>query len=376
MNAKKGLAKAVELYANKGERARELRAQGRKVLGYVCLFAPPEIMAAAGVLPYRLRGDLQEPITKAHDLVEPFGCPYMRNLLDQDLKEKYDFLDGLVMSHSCDTVQRFYGIWTLNKKPSFHCFVNVPHTLTPWSREFFKRELIFFREKIENFSGNEISNDQLKKTIQEYNKCRVLLRKLYSLRKEDPPLLSGNEGLQVLVAGMGLPVNEFHSLLHEVTKEVLGRSQRPARKAVRLMIYGSICDDLGLVQLLEEGDAYVVIDDTCIGTRSFMHDVPETSDPLDGLVTAYFDSFPCPRTDRGANRARFEYIANFAKEYQANGVIMYIYSYCDPHKLDAPDISEMLKKEGLRALIIDDDYSLSNQAAIRMRIQAFLELLI
>lgn len=375
MDASRGLARAAELYKQKDHRAKELKAQGKKVLGYLCLFAPPEIMAAAGILPYRLRGDLKEPVTKAHEFVEPFGCPYVRNLFDQDLKGKFTFLDGLIMSHSCDMVQRIYGIWTLNKKLNFHYFVNVPHTLMPWSKEFFKREMVFLREKVENFSGNKINNCQLKKTIAEYNQCRAFLRKLYSLRKEDSPRVSGMEILQVLVAGMGIPVEEFNRLLKEVIEEISSRRQRPANKNARLMLYGSVCDDFSLIQLAEESNAYVVIDDTCIGTRSFMQDVPETPDPLDGLVEAYFSSFLCPRTDRGAEGGRLQYIIDLAKEYKADGVIMYIYSYCDPHKFDAPDVRDFLKKEGLPALIIDDDYTLTNLAAIRTRIQAFVELL-
>ncbi len=375
MDRRRGLARAAELYGQREKRARELKSQGKRVLGYLCLFAPPEIMAAAGVLPYRLRGDLKEPVTRAYEFIEPFGCPYVRNLLDQDLKGKFDFLDGLVMSHSCDMVQRIYGIWTLNKKPAFQYFVSVPHTPAPWSQEFYKRELVFFREKLEAFSGNPISDGQLKKTIAGYNECRALLRKLYSLRKENPPLISGTETLQVLVAGMGIPVEEFNELLQEVIEEVSSRRDRPAPKTARLMIYGSVCDDRSLVHLAEESDAYVVTDDTCIGTRSFREDVPETPDPLDGLVTTYFTSFLCPRTDRGAEGGRLKYISDLAKEYRTDGVIIYIYSYCDPHKFDAPDVREYLKKEGLPSLILDDDYSLTNLAAIRTRIQAFVEML-
>ncbi len=178
MDVPKGLVRAAELYRQKDKRAKEWKASGKKVLGYLCLFAPPEIMAAAGVLPYRLRGDLKEPVTRAYEFVEPFGCPYVRNLFDQDLKGKFDFLDGLIMSHSCDMVQRIYGIWTLNNKPAFHYFVNVPHTPTPWSKEFFKRELMLFREKIEGFSGTKISDDRLRNTIAEYDRCRALLRRL------------------------------------------------------------------------------------------------------------------------------------------------------------------------------------------------------
>jgi len=375
MDAPRGLARARELYLERRKRAEEFKVQGKKVLGYLCLFAPPEIMASAGVLPYRLRGDLKEPVTRAHEFVEPFGCAYVRNLFDQDLKGKFDFLDGLIMSHSCDMVQRIYGIWTLNRKLPFHYFVNVPHTLKPWSKEFFKRELVLFREKIEDFSGTKISDDQLRNTIAEYNRCRGLLRRLYGLRKEDPPRISGTETLRVMVAGMGIPVEEFTGLLEDVIAEVSSRSERPPQKAARLMVYGSVCDDSSLVQLVEENNAYVVIDDTCIGTRSFMQHVPQTADPLDGLVEAYFSSFLCPRTDRGAEGGRLRYIADLAKEYRADGVIMYIYSYCDPHKFDAPDVHDVLKKEGLPSLIIDDDYTLTNLASIRTRVQAFVELL-
>jgi len=372
--ATKGLARAKELYEEKGKRAKELRAQGRKVLGYMCLFAPPEIMHAAGVLPYRLRGDLREPITSAHAYVEPFGCPYVRNLFDQDLKGKNAFLDGIVMSHSCDMVQRIYGIWTYNHKPPFQYFVNVPHTTVPWSREFYKRELGFFKEKMEQFTGNEVSDAKLREAIGLYNQNRALIRGLYELRKEEPPLISGTEVLEVLVAGMGIPVEEFNELAEEVTEEVKARGEGPQKRAARLLVYGSVSDDTTFVKLVEESGANVVTDDTCIGTRSFLHDVPETPDPLDGLVDTYFVDFMCPRTDRGTDIARFQYILDLAREYDANGVIMYLYAFCDPHKFDAPDVGRFLEQAGLPVHLTDDEYTLTNLAASRTRVQAFAEM--
>jgi benzoyl-CoA reductase/2-hydroxyglutaryl-CoA dehydratase subunit BcrC/BadD/HgdB len=38
-------------------------------------------------------------------------------------------------------------------------------------------------------------------------------------------------------------------------------------------------------------------------------------------------------------------------------------------------VRDVLKKEGLPSLIIDDDYTLTNLASIRTRVQAFVELL-
>ena len=63
--ALEGLARARALYDAGDARARELHAQGRRVVGYLCYFAPPEILEAAGLVPYRIRGDLRQPVTDA-----------------------------------------------------------------------------------------------------------------------------------------------------------------------------------------------------------------------------------------------------------------------------------------------------------------------
>lgn len=371
----KGLARVKELYLGRDKRAKELRSEGKKVLGYVCLFAPREIMEAADILPYGLRGDLKEPITSAHAYIEPFGCPYVRNLFDQDLKGKNDFLDGLVMSHSCDMVQRMYGIWTYNHKPAFQCFVNVPHTTYSWSGEFYKRELDFFKAKMERFSGNAITENKLRNIIKLYNANRALLRTLYQYRKQNPPLISGVEIVETLVAGTGIPVVEFNTLLEQVIDEVKNRSKHSPGSKARLLFYGSICDDTAFVELLEQTGTNVVIDDTCIGTRRFLYNVPETPDPIQGLAMLYLDRFRCPRTLRVATKERFAYLLGLAREYEANGVIFYVYSYCDPHKLDVPDAKSYLEKAGLPVLVIDDDYTLSNKSGIKTRVQAFAEMI-
>ncbi|MDP2625623.1 MAG: hypothetical protein Q8Q58_01785, partial [Candidatus Rokubacteria bacterium] len=63
--ALRGLARARAHYEGRDQRARELKAEGRKVVGYLCYFAPPEILEAAGLVPYRIRGDVRHPVTRA-----------------------------------------------------------------------------------------------------------------------------------------------------------------------------------------------------------------------------------------------------------------------------------------------------------------------
>ena len=109
--------------------------------------------------------------------------------------------------------------------------------------------------------------------------------------------------------------------------------------------------------MIEEAGGQVVADDTCIGFRVWEKDIPLTDDPYQGLKEHYFVNFQCPRTDRGPGIQRFQYILDRAREYNVDGVIGYIISFCDPHKLDYPDLRDYLKEADLPMLLIDDNYS-------------------
>ena len=55
----KALEKAVRLSQDRSVRARELKEEGRKVMGYICLFPPVELISAAGLVPFRIIGSFE-----------------------------------------------------------------------------------------------------------------------------------------------------------------------------------------------------------------------------------------------------------------------------------------------------------------------------
>jgi len=373
MSLVKGLARAREAAQNRDKRALEMKEEGKSVIGYICCFAPPEIMHAAGVFPYRITGSPGDTTSEADSYLEPYGCPYVRNVFSQYLKGRMDFLDGLVISHSCDMVQRLYGVWTYYRPLPYSRLVNVPHQLFQHSQDFFQRELAFFKKSLEEYCQKEISNDTLKESIRLFNRIRGLLRELYQLRAEDEPRLLGSELLEVIIAGEVLPPEDFEELLKETLEEVKNRAPFPAGK--RVLVWGSILDHPAFYRLIEEAGGQVVADDTCLGMRFWYEDVQVTGDPFQGLKDFYLVNFMCPRTDRGTELERFRYLLDLAEEYRARGVIGYTISFCDPHKLDYPDLRDYFKEHGYPMLEIDDNYSLLSEGAVSTRIQAFLEML-
>ncbi len=374
-------AQLDELYTERGKRARELHASGKKVIGYFCCFVPDEIITALDMVPYRIQGSQSEPIDQADAFIEPMACPFARSCFNMALKGEYDFLDGFVAPHSCDTIERMYHIWHHNKPAPFNHLINVPHMMGPSSDEFYRKELDYLVKCLEDWSGRKLDQDKLKECIRLYNQRRGALRELYELRKLDPPLVSGTEITKVLVAGMGIPVAEHLALVRQFIEEVKQRPQPKGQKLPRIFIWGNEIDDVAFIKLVEESGAQVVMDDLCTGTRFFWEDVPETDDPMDGIATRYLCTH-CPRSNVPQTETRekdlenrYGYIKQFVKDWDVDGAIFYIVRYCDTCELEGPDLREYLNEMKLPVLMIEDDYSTSTIGQLRTRVQAFLEMI-
>jgi benzoyl-CoA reductase subunit C len=198
--------------------------------------------------------------------------------------------------------------------------------------------------------------------------------------------VSGVETIQVIKAIQSLPVDEGNMLLEEVINEARERRDGPVRKTNRLMIWGSILDNTGLVEMIESLDASVVMDDTCVGSRPYFHDVKITDNILDGLANHYLKDIKCPRTfwaDYYAHeknhmsdlKMRYGYLGDYAREWNVNGVIMEALRYCDTHGYEVPSVKDYLDEIGLPSIYLEHDYTLGIMAPLKTRIQGFLEII-
>jgi len=383
-----GLTRAKEIYQDRTRRVRELKTEGKKVIGYLCIYPVVEMLTALDLVPYRILGDISEPITKADACLPAVVCPFLRSVMDLGLKDKYDFLDGAVMAHACEVAEKMAHIWHIYLNPAYFYFIDTPHTVHEAAQRQHKELLKDFKKTLESFTGKELSIERLQGAIKVYNQQRALVRELYELRKPDSPLISGTETLQVMVALMSLPVEEGNELLRQVISEVKQRKDGPSKKPARLLVWGSIIDNIALVDMIEGLEANVVMDDTCVGSRAYFSEVELTKDPLDGLAYRYLVELKCPRTFRQAAldktnkkdymadlESRFGYLKNYAKEWNVNGVIIQALRYCDVHGYEVPGLKDYLDNIGLPNIYLEHDYSEAALAPLRTRVQAFLEVI-
>ncbi len=375
----KGIARARDFYVNRSQRLKEFREGGQKALGYYCAYVPQEMLAAADMVPFRIMGSMSESIIKADKYLEPQFCGHVSTSFELALKGAYDGLEGVVVPHTCDHVERIDRLWWHFIKPGYVYVIEVPHWRHyPDTIEFFKEELAVFQKSLEKLSGIEITATRLAEQINLHNQLRALVRELYELRKFDPPLISGSEMIETLGASMNMPVTDAISLIREVIQGVRERKSNIGRN-IRVLIWGSCVDDPLLIRLIEEVGANVVMDDLCVGSRFYWHDVEATADPLEGISKRYM-KVPCPvvcydwtGSHRGDLEIRFSHLVDFARDYKVDGIILYSLMKCDTHAFWVPSLRDYLKSHGFPVFILEEEYVLSTPASVKTRVQAWVE---
>ncbi len=383
-NENKGLNKARGIYLDSSHRAKELKATGKKIIGYPCVYVPLEMLTALDLVPYRTCADMKEPITEVDRALPHSFCPVMRNCLDCALKGRNDFLDGMVTIHSCDPQEKTARIWeSYTHYPYFH-FIDMPITVRSEALEYFRGQLNDFKKTLETFTGKTLSADKLETAIKSHNWQRALVRDLYELTKPSPPRISGAEIIHVLKGLTNLPVAEGNDLLTETISEVNKRTAGPEKKSARLLMWSSTLDDADAMQVFE-AKANVVMNESCGGVRAYRGEVKLTADPLEGLADYYLNEITCARTFRQASlgetrkdyaqdlQSRFGYLKGTIKEWRINGVIMLLVRYCDPFAFEMPSLKDYLNSIGIPNIYIEYDYTVGALGPLRTRVEAFVE---
>ncbi len=384
MSEKTGImSKVHEYYADYGIRAAELGREGKKIIGFICSFVPVEMITAAGCVPFRVRGDVREPVTRGDTLMETIVCPFIRSCFDLSLKDRYRFLSGMVIPHGCDSMVRSYSVWNYSLNlPYFH-FVNIPSVVKDSSFEFFRHELNAYRRSLEKFAGASVTDADLSSAIKVHNEYRTKVRSLYQFRKSNPPILSGTELSKTLIVAASLPVDESNALLDAVLAEMGTRKAPPFPPGPRILIDGPCVDNMELMKIIEDLGGHVVTDTICNGTRDNWPRANENIDPVDAIARRYLAGIKCPKTYRenksgtfeGDIKARFDDIGYFARTFKVDGAILYTYKFCDPFGFEVPARKAYYESIKVPLLYLEDLYSAGTIGQLKTRVQAFLEMI-
>ena len=354
------------------------KAAGKKVVGYSCTYVPSEIIAAAGLLPYRLRGIEASTTDIGDSYYGPVVCSYPKCLLQLVGEGKYSFLDGAIITNGCDTMRRLEECWRKAGEdisgimPAYYHYYGTPHKVEPYSLKWFEEENRLLIESLEKHFGVTITDERLREQIELYNKGRRLLQRLEDLRMQDDIVISGTDATAIILASTALPWSEYVPLLEETIAE-LEQAKTDGRKGKRVLLGGSVTDDTDLVRVIEEAGAVVVADTLCFGSKLFDDLVNPEGDPVKALSQRYLNRSFCPRMF-AYYQPRYQSLKQKALKAKVDGVILQNVRFCDMHGSENGLFERDLEAAGIPCIRIEREYGpLVEDGRVRMRVDAFLE---
>ena len=353
------------------------KEEGKEVVGYTCSYVPDEILHAAGLLPYRVRGFSAAETTIGDTYFGPFICSLPKCILQLTGEGGFNFLSGIIITPGCDSMRRLDECWRKAASdfdgimPGFFFHFGVPHKFTDYTLKWFTAETRRLIDALGTHFGVNIEDDTLSESIKLYNHSRKLLAQFDSLRTMDNPPFTGTDALAVILAGTAMPREEYNALLEEFISEMkssAGLSPRP-----RIMLVGSANDDLDLVRIIEGSGGLVAADNLCFGSRLYGDLVDEDIDPVQALVTRYLSHNECPRM-YGDYKNRLLSLKEKIESAKIDGVILQNIRFCDLHGSENGLFERDLEREGVPCIRLEREYGpLVETGRMKMRTDAFLE---
>ena len=325
---------------------------GRKVVGALPVFAPREVVHAAGALPMTIvgAGDWLEVI-RGDAYYQSYLCHIPRSVVELGVSGRLDFVDGMLFPSTCDVIRNLSGMWQMLRPETYVRYVDVPQNYEAGiGGRFWEGELRALAVEMGKLTGVEVTKERLAASIRLYDENRAAVNEMYDFRRDHPELAPTSEVYVVLRAGNVMDVEEHTALVREYVTAAR-TFKRAAIDSSRVVVIGAFCEHppLGLIKTIERSGCFVVDDDLLLVSRWYTAPVAPLvaehgGDPFAALAQGFVRHtvqtavMYSPRTGRG------QMLLDRVKASRAEGVIFAAPSFCTPALLDQPMLVDALEK--------------------------------
>lgn len=359
---------------------KSVRDQGKKFVGFYCVFAPQELIVAADAVPVTLCATKEEPIADGEKYLPRNFCPLIKSSYGFAITEKCAFFNNsefIIGETTCDGKKKMFELME-TFKPTV--VLEVPQSAKGEAQKaYWRSEVARCKTEIEKRLGVKITDEKMKAAIKELNEQRALMRELAHLNTAIPAPLSGLDMLKVMWArNFTFDRGAFNQQLRDLIAELKGmkaKGEGAMPKTAKRIIVTGVPTGVGaekVLKIIEESGAAIVYIENCSGMKQYLHDVATTGSPLDAIADKYLET-PC--SCMSPNTGRLELLAKLAKEYHADGVVDVTWVGCHTYNVESRVLKDYLAKHGNVPLLqIETDYSQGDAGQIKTRVEAFLEM--
>ncbi len=369
-----------------GLRIKELldeKDSGRKVIGAYCVFVPEEIVLAADATMVGLCAGADFATEEVEKLLPRNTCALIKSAFGFKLGKVCPYIeasDMIVGENTCDGKKKAYE--TLKGLVPNLYVMDLPQMKSAEGMSLLRGEYYRFKGAIEKLTGITIDTARLKNAIEIVNNKRNALHRLSSLRKADPPPISGLDALLANQIYFYDDPVRFTDSVNKICDELETRIKKGLgvfpKSTPRILLSGCpmAIPNWKLPWIIERSGAIIVGEESCVGergTRNLTEDSGNTVDKLmEAIVKRYFEIDCAIFTP---NPDRLNHILEMVETYQADGVIHYGLQFCQPYLMESMPVEKALEEKNISTLRIETDYSMEDVEQLKTRVEAFVEML-
>jgi benzoyl-CoA reductase/2-hydroxyglutaryl-CoA dehydratase subunit BcrC/BadD/HgdB len=346
----------------------------KRIIGSTLADVPEELIHAAGLHPFLILGT-NEPIRHSAALLPDNSCSLARSNLELVVGYQGAFFDGFVLSQVCDTTQHLCDIWK-RKFPDhyFENFLAPRQVARPSARAWYAQECRRLRSELGNYTGHEITDEDLRRSFRLYNENRSLLRQLYDIKRETPALMTNREFFDVVKATFFMDKEEHTRLLQEVVDWADQDKHRFTDQDgyFKVIMAGIVVEPPTIYDMIDEVQGTIVRDNLCTASRYIYHDVEVGSDPAEALADRHMrkPNFTPINSDV---ETIYTDLLDLYREGGAEAIFYIHIKYCESQDYDLPDIKAKMREEGISFLELETEYQTTHLSQMKTRLQAFCE---
>lgn len=352
---------------------RRAKAAGKHIVGITCEYTPRELIIAADGVAVCLCGGSAETVPSAERDLPVNLCPLIKSTYGYHVTKTNPFLemaDLVVAETTCDGKKKMYELMALSRdifvlelpqKP------DQPGTLAYWTGQLRK-----LKSELERRFDVTITSEKIRKAIRAMNRERDLRRKLACLMAADNPPITGRQLLdfRTIIS----PVEEVHKQYESILKLLNAKSPKNSTdEKIRVLLTGVpvVRGAERVVDLIENTGGLIVCMDNCTGLKPVLEDVDcKGGDPIEALARKYL-RLPCSVMTK--NDLRLDSLDQMVGQYRPDCIIELIWQNCLTYEVESFFIKRFADETGLPYLKIETDYSPSDSARIKLRIEALFE---
>lgn len=369
------LEKLKHIADNPREQLDNYIAQGKKAVGVWPYYAPEEIVYAGGLVPMGVWGGIG-PIDKAKEYFPTFYYSLALRCLEMGLDGTLDGLSACMLTTLDDTLRPLsqnYKVSVGRKIPMV--FLNhAQHRKEEFGKIYNAKLFESARKRLEEICDVKITDENLKKAFEVYNENRRLKREFIKLVGSHSQTVKASDRCYVLKAAYFMLKDEYNTLLKELNEKLKALPEEE-NLGPRVVTSGIICDNQGLLEVLDDFNICVVADDVAHESRALKIDVDTSiEDPMYALADQFARMDEDPILYDPDIWKRPKYVVDLAIDNDADGCLLFMMNFNDTEEMEYPSLKQAFEKEAIPLIKMGYDQQMTDFGQVRTQLETFSEM--